>query len=305
MPYVINLVYGVLSMNDPRLLTLLTLVQMKNYTKTAQRLFITQPAVTHHIKSLETEFDIEIFSSRKGFELTKQGQILVEYARRMINQSRELTEAISDSLLLKKTLVLGVTNDAIALCAKNSLLSRFFEVYNSDADIMVSSAADIFSALREGKLDFALVAGSYDDDIFDGILLETVPIVPVCYTEGKFKEIKRVTRDMIKNNPLILGSVEDGMCEATLQNLKNCNINTSHVSTFHSNSPFVMAEMIKSKDGIGFMYVDLCEHMKDVKRMELLNFRASQGIYLVYSQNSFDKPTLKALVKVLRKWKER
>ncbi|MDE6407821.1 MAG: LysR family transcriptional regulator [Anaeroplasmataceae bacterium] len=292
-------------MNDPRLLTLLTLVQVKNYTKTAQRLFITQPAVTHHIKSLETEFDIVLFTGNKGFELTKQGQILVEYARRMMNQSRELTEAISDSLSLKKTLALGITNEAIALCAKKNLLSLLFEVYNSNANLMTLSSADIFTYLKEGKLDFAIVDGSYDDDAFDGILLDTMAIVPVCYTEGKFKEIKRVTRDMIKNNPIILGAPNNGMCEGTLYHLKNSNINISQVPTFHSNSPFLLGELIKSKDGIGFMYEELCGQLKDVKRMDLMNFKASQGIYLVYSQNSFDKPTLKALVKVLKKWKER
>ena len=46
-------------MDDPRLLTLCTLVRIKNYTKTAKRLFITQPAVTHHIQSLEKEYDIK------------------------------------------------------------------------------------------------------------------------------------------------------------------------------------------------------------------------------------------------------
>ncbi|MCM1131308.1 MAG: LysR family transcriptional regulator [Roseburia sp.] len=292
-------------MNDPRLLTLLTLVQVKNYTKTAQRLFITQPAVTHHIKSLETEFDIILFTGNKGFELTKQGQILVEYARRMMNQSRELIEAISDSLSLKKTLALGVTNEAIALLSKKNLLSRLFEVYNSNANLMTLSSADIYTYLKEGKLDFAIVDGPYDDDSFDGILLDTMSIVPVCYTEGKFKEIKRVTRDMIKNNPIILGAEGNGMCEGTLYNLKSSNINITQVPTFHSNSPFLLGELIKSTDGIGFMYAELCEQLKDVKRMDLLNFKATQGIYLVYSQNSFDKPTLKALVKVLKKWKER
>ncbi len=292
-------------MNDPRLMTLLTLVQMKNYTKTAQRLFITQPAVTHHIKSLETEFDIEIFLSRKSFELTKQGQILVEYARRMINQSRELTEAISDSLSLKKTLVLGISNSAIMMCSKNHLLSYLFDVYNSDATILSLSAQSIFAALKEGKLDFAIVDGYYDDNAFDGIQLSSEAIVPVCYTEGKFKEIKRVTRDMLKNNPLILGAAEDGMCEATLQSLKNSNINITNIPTFHSNSPYLLAELIKEKDGIGFMYADLCERFSSVKRMELVNFKANQGIYLIYSQNSFDKPTLKALVKALKKWKEK
>ncbi|MDE7106141.1 MAG: LysR family transcriptional regulator, partial [Anaeroplasmataceae bacterium] len=276
-----------------------------NYTKTAQRLFITQPAVTHHIKSLETEFDIVIFTGSKGFELTRQGQILVEYARRMINQSRELTEAITDSLSLKKNLALGVTNDAIALCAKKNLLSRLFEVYNSNAHIIAKSSAEIFADLKEGKLDFAIIDGPYDDDAFDGILLDTTNIVPICYTEGKFKEIKRVTRDMIKNNPIILGESQSGMCETTLSSLRTSNINVANVPTFHSNSFFLMGEIVKSKDGIGFMYSDLCEQLRDVKKMDLMNFKATQGIYLIYSQNSFDKPTLKALVKVLKKWKER
>lgn len=292
-------------MNDPRLMTLLTLVQMKNYTKTAQRLFITQPAVTHHIKSLETEFDIEIFLNRKGFELTRQGQILVEYARRMINQSRELTEAITDSLSLKKTLVLGISDSAIGMCSKNHLLSYLFEVYNADSTILSLSPQEIFTALKEGKMNFAIVDGHYDDNTFDGILLATEAIVPVCYTEGKFKEIKRVTRDMLKNNPLILGAVEGGMCEATLQSLKNSNININNIPRFHSNSPYLLAELIQEKDGIGFMYADLCGKFPFLKRMELVNFKSSQGLYLIYSQNSFDKPTLKALVKALKKWKEK
>ncbi len=292
-------------MTDPRFLTLLTLVQMKNYTKTAQRLFITQPAVTHHIKSLENEFDILIFSDKKGFELTKQGQILVEYAIRMLNQSRELTEAISDSLQLKKTLTLGVTYEAIALCGKNNLLSRLFEVYNSNADILCQSSQEIFSSLKQGKMDFAIIDTHYDDDAFDGILLDSFQIVPVCSIDGKFKEIKRVTREMLKNNPLILGATENGMAEASLASLKASNINISHIPTFHSNSFYLMGELIKSKDGIGFMYSSLLDKLTGVKKMDLLNFKCSQGIYLIYSQNSFDKQTLKAMVKILKKWKER
>ncbi len=292
-------------MNDPRLLTLLTLVQVKNYTKTAQRLFITQPAVTHHIKSLETEFDIEIFSSRKTFALTKQGTILVEYARRMMNQERELTEAISDSLQLKKTLYMGITNTAVTICSKNHLLDDLFTIYNSDAKLITLPAQDIFDALKEGKMDFAIVDTNYDDNLFDGILLDTMSIVPVCHKNGKFKEIKRVTREMLKNNPLILGEETEGMTLATFHSLKACNINLSHVPTFHSNSPLLMTTLLESKDGIGFLYEDYIELFSNVKKMDLINFKASQGIYLLYSQNSFDQTTLKELLKVLKKWKEK
>ena len=126
-------------MDDPRLLTLLTLVKVKNYTRTAERLFITQPAVTHHIKSLENQYDIQIFTNSRTFELSKQGAILVEYARRMINQARVLESAIADSLLLKKTLNLAITEDAQAILKEKGLLDLIFEVYNSNANITICS----------------------------------------------------------------------------------------------------------------------------------------------------------------------
>ena len=46
---------------DQKLQTLLTLATQLNYTKTAEELNLTQPAVTHHIKQLEWEYNIKIF----------------------------------------------------------------------------------------------------------------------------------------------------------------------------------------------------------------------------------------------------
>lgn len=290
------------TMDDPRLLTLLTLVKVKNYTRTAERLFITQPAVTHHIKSLENQYDIQIFTNSRTFELSKQGAILVEYARRMINQARVLESAIADSLLLKKTLNLAITEDAQAILKEEGLLDLIFEVYNSNANITICSSKTIFDELREGRYDFAIVDRSYDDDLFTGILLDTFPIVPVCYTDGKFKEIKRVTREMLKNNPVILGDPAEGMTIHTLQSLKKANINLSKSNFYHANSGYVMSRLIESKDGIGFMYLQQCEQDSNLKKMDLMNFKSSQEIYLLYSQNSFDRETLKELSSKLKKW---
>jgi len=47
-------------MLDKRYETLLALVQTKSYTQTAQRLFITQPAVSQQIKSLEMELNVKL-----------------------------------------------------------------------------------------------------------------------------------------------------------------------------------------------------------------------------------------------------
>ncbi len=59
---------------DQKLQTLLTLATRLNYTKTAEELNLTQPAVTHHIKQLEWEYEIKIFvKDGKRLAITPDG----------------------------------------------------------------------------------------------------------------------------------------------------------------------------------------------------------------------------------------
>ena len=131
-------------MIDPRLMTLLTLVKIKNYTKTAQKLFITQPAVTHHIKSIEKEYEINIFANNKTFELTNEGEIMVEYARRMINQSTQLQGALEKSKQVSKNFSLALTSESSIILNKKNLLSLFFDFFNSTSNVKIDNIKQIF-----------------------------------------------------------------------------------------------------------------------------------------------------------------
>ena len=64
--------------------TLLAVVEAQNFTRAAQALSMTQPAVSHHIKQLEEELGAPLFvRSKTGLRLTPQGEIAVKYARRL------------------------------------------------------------------------------------------------------------------------------------------------------------------------------------------------------------------------------
>ena len=70
-------------MFDAKVKTLLSVIETGSYTKAAEKLNLTQPAVSHQIRMLENEFDIKIFYRDKNkLKLTPQGKILVQYARR-------------------------------------------------------------------------------------------------------------------------------------------------------------------------------------------------------------------------------
>jgi len=100
-------------MIDAKIETLLTVCELKNFTKTAKKLALTQPAVSQHIKQLEKEYDIKLFNrSENGIELTQEGLILEKYARRIKSLNENLKQEIMDEKTNIKRLIIGVTPSA-------------------------------------------------------------------------------------------------------------------------------------------------------------------------------------------------
>ena len=74
----------VLYMLDAKINTLLAVAETNNFTRAAQILSLTQPAVSHHISLLEQELGAPLFVRCRGrAQLTREGEIAVRYARRM------------------------------------------------------------------------------------------------------------------------------------------------------------------------------------------------------------------------------
>ena len=288
-------------MNDPRLLTLLTLIKVKSYTKTAERLFITQPAVSQHVKSLEHQYEITIFDGTKGFNLTKQGEILVEYARRMQNQDIQLKETLSNSMNKSLSIKIGVSDFCKEIIGSNDFFNLITEKYNYKLEVHVMKSEEIYADLETGKIDLAIIDNNYNDDLYEGVLIDTLNIVPFVSTEGKFKEIKRLTREMLKLNNIILSNENEGMTIATKESLKKANITINSDNVHISNSPYLMTKLIKRFDGISYMYSNFVDTYSGIKKMELTNFKSNQNVYLIYSISSFEKANFKKICNEIKK----
>lgn len=75
-------------MLDGKAKTLLAVAEERSFTRAAQRLSLTQPAVSHHITQLEQEYGSPLFLRKKGdLILTPQGEIAVKYAKRLDRKS--------------------------------------------------------------------------------------------------------------------------------------------------------------------------------------------------------------------------
>ena len=80
-------------MNLAEIETFLMIVKTKNITKTAENLFLSQPTVSHRLKSLEEELDVKLIARKKGYkqiEITTQGEAFIPIAERWVSVWREM-----------------------------------------------------------------------------------------------------------------------------------------------------------------------------------------------------------------------
>ena len=85
-------------MFSTRLTTLLMVAEKQNFTQAAQALSLTQPAVSHHIASLEEEVGAKLFQRGKNRLLvTPEGEIVLKYARRVRALYEKMQLELSDA----------------------------------------------------------------------------------------------------------------------------------------------------------------------------------------------------------------
>lgn len=82
-------------MNEKDYELLLDLSESKNITKTAQRLYMTQPAITKRIQKMEEELQCTLFlRSKKGIQFTPAGEQILPYASEILKNSQALKEQV-------------------------------------------------------------------------------------------------------------------------------------------------------------------------------------------------------------------
>lgn len=288
-------------MIDTKLITFLTLLEEKSFTKTASRLYITQPAVTHHIKSLEKEYDISLFTNAKTFELTRAGAMLLDYAK-----SLKLQEELLLSNLQKQDNFIcniGFTPMVKGIIPSVSEISKMFNTM-PHFNAYTYSYSDIINDLSCGKLDFSFVDSSFDSQQFESVLVSQEKVVLVGSPEGQYKGKDRITREQLAVATLIEADEDSGLYKAINSALKSKNIKLKNNYSIRSNDPDLIRKLIVMTDGLAFMYYDCVKNDIEkgrLKKFDILNLQFTQNIYLIYNKNFVLNESLRDFIEIIAK----
>jgi DNA-binding transcriptional LysR family regulator len=132
-----------------------------NFTRAAEELLLTQPAVTQQIKGLEEEYGVPLFDRRGGrITLTPAGVVLLPYAERLKALADEAFEATTSVAGIHAgTLMLGASQ-TIAQYLLPNFIAMFLREHPRVSVRAVSGNTDqILESLAEQRIQLALIEG--------------------------------------------------------------------------------------------------------------------------------------------------
>ena len=192
-------------MLDVKLDTLLAVAEYKNFTKAAQALSLTQPAVSHHINQLEKEYNTKLFTRGNGeFKPTQEGEIAIKYARRLKALHQKMLNKIEDERQHTSRFRIGIThtseNNTIT-----EILAKYVDKYsNTSITIITDSINNLYDMLENYEIDIAVVEGKRLSNKLNYFMVDTDYLVCVLSNDNPLSKHSMVTLNELKNENMIL-----------------------------------------------------------------------------------------------------
>lgn len=147
-------------MNFDALETFYWVARLSSFRKAADRLHLTQPAVSQRIRHLEEDLGATLLErSRPSVRLTPKGQQCLQYVERMLSARSDLAHAVGSGDNLTGMISMGV-GETVAMTWLGDLLLDLELAYPGlDVDISIDTTDRLWDGLRNNLLDVVLVGG--------------------------------------------------------------------------------------------------------------------------------------------------
>lgn len=279
-------------MNISYLKTFVTVAKLKSFSKAAQQLKLTQPAVSFQIHSLEKEIK-EILFDRSGqnVTLTEAGEIFLKYAEKIVGFTERMLDEISElRMLIRGKLEIGASNIPGEYILP-IFLSEFKQNYpDVEIKLSVHDTHEVISLLLSHEITLGFCGASakavpiiFEEFAYDEIVIAMRPSHPAA--SKKLLSIKD-----IKEFPIILREEGSGTRKVFLEALSSQGVDEKDLN--------VILELGSTQAVLSALNIDVAiapisifaikEHLKNgsltFKRLEGINLK--RPLFIAYNEKS-------------------
>lgn len=278
----------------------LAVAEHQNFTKAAQKVFVTQPTLSMQIQKLEEELDVLIFDrSKKPIELTETGRKIVEQARNIVNES----DRIQDIVDQQKGFVGGLFRLGIIPTIMPTLLPMFLKSFIKKypkvrLKIEELHTEAIIEKLEEGHLDAAIAATPLELPHIKEQVLYYEPFVGYIPPGHRLHEQKEIEAADLDLDDILL--LEDGHCfKDGILNICKSTRNASE-DHFQLESGSFETMIRLANEGLGMTLLPYL-HTQEIKEPEKSNLRMfrepspAREVSLIYNRSELKMQIIEAL----------
>ena len=277
-------------MLDFRHETFLALCRIRSYTKTAEALHLTQPAVTQHIKALEAYYGNRLFIYEdKTLKLTKHGELLYKFASTVSSDSDTLAEILRKKALSNPPLRFGATLSIGQYIMPHILERLLLNKPNIPISMLVENTHHLLDKLDQGEIQFALIEGLFDKSAYHSELFAIEPFIAVCSKNSSLTDYDLSFQDLIQNN-LIVREQGSGTREIFEHLLQKHNLSIEIFSKITEiGNMEAIKQLVKADLGITFLYHVAAKKdlMKgEIKQLKVTDLDIYHELNFVFPKNS-------------------
>ncbi len=245
----------------------LMVAEHKNFTKAAEKTFVTQPTLSMQIQKLEEELDILIFDrSTKPLRLTDIGTIIIEQARNIVNEAERMQDIVDQ----QKGFIGGEFKLGIIPTVMPTLLPMFLKAFTKrypkvKLKIEELNTDECIQRLQEGNLDAAIAATPLLNENIKERVLYYEPFVAYITENHRLFQNKSIAIDDLDIEDILL--LEDGHCfrDGVINLCKTSKGNESEHFQLESGSFETLIKL--SNEGLGMTLLPYL-HTLDIKEKE-------------------------------------
>jgi DNA-binding transcriptional LysR family regulator len=240
-------------MADRRLQVFHAVAKHLSFTKAAEALFMTQPAVTFQIKQLEEHFNTRLFERGHGrISLTPAGGVVLEYAERILALSAELDTRLKEMTGEVAGLLMVGASTTIAEFLLPRVLGEFKSKYPKVLPrLIVANSESVESRVAEHTLDIGFIeAPSHLASVSTDVVCDD-ELQVICAPSHPLGRHKSVSPKQLLQYPFISRESGSGTREVTDRYLQKAGVEPDSLAVvMELGSPEALKGLVAT--GLGF-----------------------------------------------------
>ena len=279
------------------------LAETESFTKSAQINHVTQSAVSQQISSLERIFkSLLIERSKKKFRLTREGQVLYEYSKQIIQTYDSLFHKLQEIKDIISGTIRVSTIYSVGLHDLPPYLKKFLKAYPTvNVHIEYRRSNQVYDDVLGNVVDLGLVAYPVKDSKLEIVPLRKDMLVLICHPQHPIAKNKSVKLKAIDGQKFISFEPDIPTRRATDKILKDHEVTVQHAMEFDNIETVKRAVEIDA----GIAIVPQGTITQEVSKQTLAEVRIEDAEFFrplaaIYKKNKVLSPAMKQFITVLK-----